>query len=554
MSDYTENKTPNLIINTVEDPSKLSEITVGENEIVLVPDETEEEIAKKQDKLVAGTNITLVDDPLTQTTLISSTAQESFFRGKFGRWSQVPTDSTQYDPEPGTQDKTTPTINDFMVIADASDYAGVEVDVFTNEGATILNEYWSVTDFLPISPGTYAKVNYTRTYGQSARGQISLYTENKTLLYSREYQTTTGSGDYTDEFQLPNNCYYVKVQYMTNYDTTEVLTLGGAGMFTGSWRFYYSGVWNADGKSGWKPQYQIENVLPIASDTVAGISKLYTSTGQNTDGSMTQKSVTDALNRIQDSCFRGSWDTWNDVPTVDTLYPEDWKYSHTPTYNDYMVVNDATGYVPSDLLTVELIVTQMNNGDCYYTIGSDTYHKTRQSGQNAPFGPNNEMSWNTLGEGPQGTRITFNDQVKYQNRVYNAGESINLPNVEGSYSVADLPKSFFIKRNVETLTGAWRFSYQGVWATDGKSGWREEYQIENTLPEATSTVKGIAKLYTTTGSNTDGSMDQNSITTALGTKQNTLTAGNNITIDANSKIDAADKTLVSFVIWEDEQE
>ena len=31
MSDYTENKTPNLIINTLEDPSKLSEITVGEN-------------------------------------------------------------------------------------------------------------------------------------------------------------------------------------------------------------------------------------------------------------------------------------------------------------------------------------------------------------------------------------------------------------------------------------------------------------------------------------------------------------------------------------------
>lgn len=35
------------------------------------------------------------------------------------------------------------------------------------------------------------------------------------------------------------------------------------------------------------------------------------------------------------------------------------------------------------------------------------------------------------------------------------------------------------------------------------------------VPDATSSTKGIAKLYTTTGSNTDGSMDQNSITNAI---------------------------------------
>lgn len=39
-----------------------------------------------------------------------------------------------------------------------------------------------------------------------------------------------------------------------------------------------------------------------------------------------------------------------------------------------------------------------------------------------------------------------------------------------------------------------------------------------TPADATPTTKGIAKLYTVTGSNTDGSMDQNSITTALGLK------------------------------------
>jgi len=40
------------------------------------------------------------------------------------------------------------------------------------------------------------------------------------------------------------------------------------------------------------------------------------------------------------------------------------------------------------------------------------------------------------------------------------------------------------------------------------------------IPNATPTVKGIAKLYTSLGSNTDGAVDQNTVNSALGTKQN----------------------------------
>lgn len=68
MSNYTENKTPNLIINTLEDPSKLSGITVGENEIILVPDETEEELAKKVDKTTENNKIYGTDEQGNQTT------------------------------------------------------------------------------------------------------------------------------------------------------------------------------------------------------------------------------------------------------------------------------------------------------------------------------------------------------------------------------------------------------------------------------------------------------------------------------------------------------
>ena len=38
-----------------------------------------------------------------------------------------------------------------------------------------------------------------------------------------------------------------------------------------------------------------------ASDSVKGVSKIYTTTGQNTDGTMTQKAITDALDDKMDS-------------------------------------------------------------------------------------------------------------------------------------------------------------------------------------------------------------------------------------------------------------
>ena len=43
-------------------------------------------------------------------------------------------------------------------------------------------------------------------------------------------------------------------------------------------------------------QYTIINTVPYASSTNAGILKLYDTTGSNTDGTMTQKSITDQLN------------------------------------------------------------------------------------------------------------------------------------------------------------------------------------------------------------------------------------------------------------------
>lgn len=47
--------------------------------------------------------------------------------------------------------------------------------------------------------------------------------------------------------------------------------------------------------------------------------------------------------------FRGNWATWADVPTNANDYPLDYAQSRTPTVNDYIVVQDASGYTGETL-------------------------------------------------------------------------------------------------------------------------------------------------------------------------------------------------------------
>lgn len=69
----------------------------------------------------------------------------------------------------------------------------------------------------------------------------------------------------------------------------------------------------------------------------------------------------------------------------------------------------------------------------------------------------------------------------------------------------------------------WNQSYVSIFVFDG-TYWQfagHGYDKDTTYSDATDSVKGIAKLYTSTGNNTDGSMTQKSITDALDAKANT---------------------------------
>lgn len=69
-------------------------------------------------------------------------------------------------------------------------------------------------------------------------------------------------------------------------------------------------------------------------------------------------------------------------------------------------------------------------------------------------------------------------------------------------------------------------------------------QMGTTVPDADASTKGIAKLYTSTGSNTDGSMDQNSITNALALKSNVHQTIATKTADYTTVLSDVDSLLI----------
>lgn len=72
-------------------------------------------------------------------------------------------------------------------------------------------------------------------------------------------------------------------------------------------------------------------------------------TQATTSNQLADKSFVNSSVQTATANFRGNWATWAAVPSVATDYPEDYAGSKTPTVNDYLVVQDASGYTGETL-------------------------------------------------------------------------------------------------------------------------------------------------------------------------------------------------------------
>ena len=76
----------------------------------------------------------------------------------------------------------------------------------------------------------------------------------------------------------------------------------------------------------------------------SGITQAMIPAQASTSNPLADKAFVNSSVQTATANFRGNWATWRDVPYDASGYPPDYAGSRTPTTNDYLVVQDASGY------------------------------------------------------------------------------------------------------------------------------------------------------------------------------------------------------------------
>lgn len=224
------------------------------------------------------TNV-LADRQFVNDTIQTNSAN---FRGNWNTWSDVPENIDDYPAD--YTGKTKPTVNDYLVVDSPEDYHRDEI--FTKTGATngysinangefVQTTSFSYTDKLSVD----TKDSVASFTGKSSSGntfRVHAYGNNDEWLGQVSYGTVGASGTITIIGNLPDDTKYLRVSYPTNATNMSLATYE----ISGVWRFKYTGDWDVLHKSGWIPEYQV-NDTPFTSDQWGAINSGITSDAVN---------------------------------------------------------------------------------------------------------------------------------------------------------------------------------------------------------------------------------------------------------------------------------
>lgn len=342
----------------------------------------------------------LADKAFVNSSVQTATAN---FRGNWDNWSSVPTESNLYPSD--YIGSTTPTINDYLVVKDASDYDSIpipdayqKIDYIETSGTQYLDtgitpnqntviEMTFETDSMNNNDsfifgcgyggGNRAfelypwngmfEVNYgastpfTTTALQntlySVKLGMGLFYINNILSYTFPEQTfeapftlTLAALNRSSVYIAPNHikiykfksydngtltrnmipCYRLSDNKKGMYDavTETFFENAGTGDFiqgpisgetesrehSGTWRFKYSGLWDEDGKSGWRPEYQV-NEMPLTAAQLAALNSGATEESINAIGNKQDRLISGTnIKTINNQSLLGNGDI-----TVDNL-------------------------------------------------------------------------------------------------------------------------------------------------------------------------------------------------------------------------------------------
>ena len=243
---------------------------------------------------------------------------------------------------------------------------------------------------------------------------------------------------------------------------------------------------------------------PSASDTVAGIMKLYTGTGSNTDGTMTQDAITTALDDKFGATVSRTANTVLAAPNGSAggasfrkLVADDiprlknsWNFSFSVSGGtvDYRTFAKILKTDTNNSGATLLITDGGNYGNTH--VGAWIVHITNRGGNPSMHVRALETSSNIV------FGFWSNDDYYYfgaKCEKYSAGLFCTVLSSRGSTTIGKITTS-----------------------STQPSNWTEVDFLYTPQPSASTSTAGIGKLYTATGTGTDGSMTQSAITTELG--------------------------------------
>ena len=173
---------------------------------------------------------------------------------------------------------------------------------------------------------------------------------------------------------------------------------------------------------------------------------------------------------------RGTFANWDSVPTDINSYQEDTNGNKKPYNGDFIVINNAYEYCSNnDIENIIYISCTEIYLKVTYLNSTNTYNIYDYQSESNRFYVDNLLSaWLDNRTWAQ-SLYAGTDGLVYNGKVYNTGDFMfRAARSNGIvYSVyINCP-----------YTTPWRFVYDGVWETDGKNGWKPDYQITSNQDE-----------------------------------------------------------------------
>ena len=258
------------------------------------------------------------------------------------------------------------------------------------------------------------------------------------------------------------------------------------------------------------------NTTDQATAAKLGLVKLYTSTGTATDGTMTQAAINTALNSKASSTHSHS--TGSTTASGFTKL-----YAGTGTNTDGTMTQAA---ITSAIPVASTTAPKSNNG---FEGNRGTSTKYAREDHKHPFleeyttGGIDDLFENGVYNLSKEFIYGYNINGTFPDYVTNAGASMATLIVFYNYdSVTQILITTAEKYENDEVVGKdervyIRYYYESSTVSGGNTGWSNWYEVYTSANDntGTATKSGFTKLYTSIGTNTDGTMTQKAITDAI---------------------------------------